>query len=157
MAGLVLFESGGDEGRARSMPQDSLQLFRLSDRCLTSEVPAHIGHSTPVTQATVLQERNSRGLGTSRAKGYDLEGSVAVANEIQQGMCICGVGITDDGNLPWLRQGIRKRLEPLAKAQRILGQYGLHLAQRLMSDIDITKVASETSQLLEGSDSHRIS
>jgi hypothetical protein len=63
---------------------------------------------------------------------------VAVANDAQQGLCVCGVGIADDGNLPGLRKSICQRLELPAKAQWILAHHGLHLGQRLVDDIDIT-------------------
>jgi hypothetical protein len=48
-----------------------------------------------------------------------------------------------DGDLSRLRKGVRQGLEPLAKAQRILAHHaptsgGLHLGQRLVSNIDIT-------------------
>jgi hypothetical protein len=72
-----------------------------------------------------------------------LEWLVAIAKDVQQGLRISGIRVADNGDLSWLRRSIRQRLEPLAKAQRILTQHGLHLSQGLVRNVDITRTAGE--------------
>jgi hypothetical protein len=69
-------------------------------------------------QSTILKQRDTRGLRTGCAQGYDLERPVGIANDAQQGLRVGAVGFTDNGNLSRLRKGIRQRLESLPKAQR---------------------------------------
>jgi hypothetical protein len=71
------------------------------------------------------------------------EGPVALASDAEQGLRVSGVGISDDGNLSWLRKVICQRLKPVAQAQWILGQERLYLSQRLVRDVDITYFVGE--------------
>jgi hypothetical protein len=75
-------------------------------------------------QASTSKERDSgttRTLSMRWSQGYDLEGAITIANDAQQGLRVDGVGLTDNGNLSRLREGIRQCLQQLPEAQRILG------------------------------------
>ena len=122
----------------RSVLQLRPHSLRCSNRRLASEGLANVGRGLPIQLATILQERHGRGGRVRCSQGHHLEGPIAVANDAQQGLRVGRVGITDNGNLPRLREGIGQRLEPLPKAQRILSCHGLHLRQSLMSDVDMT-------------------
>lgn len=89
-----------------------------------------------------------------RSQGHHLERPVAIASDAQQSLCVRGIGITNNGNLLWLRQGVAERLKSLPEAQRIVGHHGLHLCQRLVGDVDITHVVGEPSQLEQSGDCH---
>jgi hypothetical protein len=78
-----------------------------------------------------------------RSQGYHLERPVAIASDAQQSLRVSGVGITNNGNLLWLRQGVAERLKPLAEAQRLLAHHGLHLGQSLLGNVDITEIIRE--------------
>jgi hypothetical protein len=69
-----------------------------------------------------------------------------MVNDIQQGLRIDGVGITDNGNSSRLRKGIDQRLEPLPKAQRVVAHHALHSCQGMDGDFDITQIIRETSE-----------
>jgi len=60
----------------------------------------------PIQQATILQERDGRRLGTGLSQGHHLKGLVATANDAQQGLCVSGFRVADDGNLLGLREGV---------------------------------------------------
>ena len=79
----------------------------------------------PLYQFSILQERDFRELCVRCPQGHYLEGPVAIANDVQQGLRVSGVEITDNGNLSRLREGKGKRLEPLAKALWLLGSHAL--------------------------------
>jgi hypothetical protein len=85
-------------------------------RCLTGIITASVSRSLPIPQATILKERHARGLSLKCSEAHDLERAVAIAHDVEQGLRVCRVGITDDGDLPWLREGIGQRLEPLTEA-----------------------------------------
>ena len=53
----------------------------------------------PFHQASILQEWNSRGLPVWRSQGHYLEGLVAITYDLQQGLRVGSVAITDDGDL----------------------------------------------------------
>ena len=52
----------------------------------------------PFHQASILQEWNSRGLPVWRSQGHYLEGLVAITYDLQQGLRVGSVAITDDGD-----------------------------------------------------------
>ena len=117
---------------------------------------ARVGCGLPVRRSSILKERNGRALSARCSQGHDLEGPVATVNDVQQGLCVSGVRIADNGSLLWLRQGIAERLKPLAEAQRLLGHHGFRLSQCLMCNIDIMQGIGEACQLQQDSSSHGV-
>ena len=75
------------------------KFFWLRDCRLAGEIAAHVHCSLPIHQPSILQQRDSWGLGAGRSQCYYLEGPVAIANDAQQGSRVSGIRITADGNL----------------------------------------------------------
>ena len=122
----------------------------VRDRCLAGRIATHVGRRASVLalalyRSSILQQRDLGTFRTGRSQGHGLKWPIAIAHNAQQALRVNALRFTDDGNLSWLRKGIHQRLEPLAKAQRILGHHALYLGQRLVSDIDITQLMSLAS------------
>jgi hypothetical protein len=67
-------------------------------------------------QAAIPYEEDDRMLGAGRAEGHHLERAVTAPRDAQSRLCVGGLGVADDGDLPVLGNGIAERLEPLFEA-----------------------------------------
>ena len=92
---------------ALCLRREVLERLWARDRCLASKGVTHVGCSLPIYQVAILQERHRRRLCLRWPQSDDLEGTVAIANDPQQGLRVSRVGITSDGDLSRLREGIR--------------------------------------------------
>ncbi len=75
------------------------ECLRACDRHLAGKGAAYVGCGAPLHQTSILKERNSTRLCVLRSQSHHLEGPVAAANDVQQGLCVSSLRIADDGNL----------------------------------------------------------
>jgi hypothetical protein len=107
-------------------------------------------------QTSILQERDDLVLPIRCSQGHHLEGALAIANDVRQGLSVPCTGITDNGSLLWLCQGVAEGLEPPAKAQRVLAHHGLDLRQCLVGNVDSTQLIGKACQLEQYRRHHRV-
>ncbi len=138
------------------MHAENLKFQWDCDRRLAGEITENVGRGLPIQLATMVQERDSRGLRVRHSQCHDLEGSESVASDIEEGLCVSRVEIADNGNLSRLCERVRQRLKPLAKAQRILLIMGCICASAWWAISTQRKPSVNPGQLEQGSDGHGV-